>query len=142
TELMFGEAGGRGDGSKRPDMPGGWAGDERNVFTAEGRTETENEIFNYISAINKWRKDRVSIHDGKFKHFVPFDNVYVYFRYTAYETTMVVVNLQEQDVELDPVRFAEVLRNFTSGKVIIENRELDVTKPFTVKAKTTSVIEL
>lgn len=142
TELMFGEAGGRGDGSKRPDMPGGWDGDERSVFTPAGRTETENEIFNYVSAVNHWRKNRVSIHNGKFKHFIPFDNIYVYFRYTDDETTMVVVNLQDKDVELNPTMFKEVLGKFTTGKVIIENREIDVTKPFMIKAKTTSIVEL
>lgn len=142
TELMFGETGVGGDASKRPDMPGGWNGDSRSVFNAEGRTEVENEIFDYVKTLNNWRKGRKSIHEGKMKHFIPEENVYVYFRYTDSEATMVIANLNDKEVTIAPKRFNEILRHYSKGKVIIENREVDVTKPFSVKGKTTSLIEL
>lgn len=142
TELMFGETGVKGDASKRPDMPGGWKDDARTVFTAEGRTEAENEIFDYVKALNTWRKDRKSIHEGKTTQFIPENNVYVYFRYTDSEATMIVANLNDKEVSIAPKRFNEILRFYSKGKIIIENREVDVTQAFTVKGKTTSVIEL
>jgi len=142
TELLFGETGDKGDGSKRPDMPGGWKEDARSIFTAEGRTEFENETYNFVKSITTWRKTRTSIHEGKTKHFVPENNVYVYFRYTDSETTMIIVNLQEKDVEIQPNRYKEVLNKFKTGKLVFGNTTLDVTKTFTVKAKTTSILEL
>jgi len=142
TELLFGETGDKGDGSKRPDMPGGWKEDSRSIFTAEGRTPSENETYDFVKAITTWRKTRASIHEGKTKHFVPEDNVYVYFRYTDSETTMVIVNLQDKDVEINPTRYKEVLGKFKTGKLVPTNSSLDVSSAFTVKAKTTSIFEL
>jgi glycosidase len=123
-------------------MPGGWAGDERSIFTAAGRTELENEIFDYIKEITNWRKGRKSIHEGKTIQFVPDNNIYVYFRYTENEATMIIANVQETEVTIEPERFKEILGKYAKGTVILENRSVDVTKPFKVKGKTTSIIEL
>jgi len=48
NELMMGhEYRGGDDEHRRPNMPGGWPGDEGSVFTKEGRTDRENEIFEF-----------------------------------------------------------------------------------------------
>ncbi|MDA6865045.1 hypothetical protein OSL55_29000, partial [Escherichia coli] len=42
------------DGNVRKDFPGGWTGDKHNAFTAEGRTQAENQMFNWLSNLLHW----------------------------------------------------------------------------------------
>ena len=56
NELMMAhEYRGGDDEHRRPNMPGGWPGDVRSVFTKEGRTDKENEIFEFTKKLNHWR---------------------------------------------------------------------------------------
>jgi glycosidase len=79
TELLM-----DGDGGHHPDIrkdfPGGWPGDKVNAFTKEGRTSAQNEAFDFLRTLLNWRKDQEVIHHGKLKHFIPENNIYVYFR--------------------------------------------------------------
>lgn len=143
TELMLAhENRGGDDEGWRQTLPGTWPDDERSVFTEEGRTETENRIFEYVKAITQWRKDAVAIHEGRFLHFVPENNVYVYFRIHENETVMVVMNMNQEDVVLERSRFAEILDHFTSGKNILNSKVINVSENFSVGAKQTTIWEL
>src|SRR3569833_4745573 len=44
------------DGLVREDFPGGWSGDKDNKFVASGRSDKENEAFNYIRTLANYRK--------------------------------------------------------------------------------------
>ena len=93
----------------REDFPGGWPGDEMNKFSSDGRTDEENEIFNWISNLLKWRAESEAITSGRLMHFVPFEGVYAYFRYTDKQVVMVVINTNHtKDVKLDLSRFDEI----------------------------------
>ena len=93
----------------REDFPGGWAGDEVDKFTAEGRSSEENEIYNWINKLLSWRAESVAMTRGKFMHFVPEDGVYTYFRYTDEEVVMVSINTNNtKEIDLDLGRFAEI----------------------------------
>jgi glycosidase len=46
------------DGYVRQDFPGGWEGDAANKFTAAGRTEKENDVFNYIKTLANFKQAR------------------------------------------------------------------------------------
>ena len=142
TELMFRQGEVEGDGAKRMDMPGGWQGDERSVFTASGRTDDENEAFAYVSKITNWRKGSKAIHHGKFLHFVPENNVYVYFRYTEEETVMVVMNLNDEEVVISREKHIEMLRNYKKAFNVVTDEIIDISHDFTAPAETTSVFEL
>jgi glycosidase len=65
----------------RKDFPGGWPGDTRNAFTNEGRTEKENEAFNYVKTLATWRKNNPELMAGKMTQFIPENDTYVYFRF-------------------------------------------------------------
>ena len=67
-------------------MPGGWKADTKNAFTAAGRTPEQNDLFNYLQTILNWRKTKEVIHTGKLMHFIPENNMYVYFRYNDAES--------------------------------------------------------
>ena len=64
----------------RLDVPGGWPGDAVNQFEASRRTDIQNEAWNYMQKLLKWRKGNEVIAKGKMKHFVPQNGVYVYAR--------------------------------------------------------------
>jgi glycosidase len=72
-----------GDGDIRRDFPGGWNGDENNAFPKSGRNVSQEQFFDFTSKLFNWRKTKSVIHSGKMKHYIPENNVYVYFRYNA-----------------------------------------------------------
>jgi len=129
-----------GDGKMRIDFPGGWENDERNAFTAQGRTEKENEAFNFLKKLLNWRKNNPVIHTGKLKHYIPEQDTYVYFRSNAEKTVMVVVNQDESAKDLSLERFTESIKGFKSGKDVISGKTFDFTKGKISLAPNTSLI--
>ena len=80
-EQMFLSTNDSGDSAWRCEFPGGWEGDSINLFTAEGRSAEQNELFDYNRRLWQWRKSAEVIHRGRTLHFIPRDNAYGYFRY-------------------------------------------------------------
>ncbi len=143
TELMMGHENRGGDDEVwRQTMPGGFPKDSRSVFTKEGRTQKENEIHEYTKKLIHWRNSSPAIHEGKLVHFIPQDNVYVYFRVHKDQTVMVVMNNSEENRTLERVRFAEILDKFKSGQNVMNNRTIDLSDDFSVDAKSTVILEL
>lgn len=143
TELMMAhEYRGGDDEAWRQTMPGGWPGDDRSVFTDEGRTDKENEIIDYVTKLTQWRKGAAATHEGKLVHFIPENNTYVYFRVHDEQTVMVVLNANEEPVSLNRSRFAEILDDFKIGIDVISGKEIDVSKDFKVDGKTAGIWEL
>lgn len=143
TELAF-KAGPAswGDGAKRAEMPGGWAGDSRSVFTKEGRTAEENDMHQFVTKLTNWRKTSDAVKNGKLLHFVPENNVYVYFRYTERERVMVIMNMNENESTISREKHLEMLRGFTFGMDVISGKNVDLTNNFKVPGKTTMVLTL
>lgn len=143
TELMMGHENRGGDDEVwRQTMPGGFPDDDRSVFTKEGRTQKENEIHEFTKKLIQWRNSSPAIHEGKLVHFIPTDNVYVYFRTHEDQTVMVIMNNNEESKTLNRTRFAEVLDHFSTGKNVIDLSSVNVSKDIVVKGKTTTILEL
>jgi glycosidase len=143
TELMMGHENRGGDDEVwRQTMPGGFPNDSRSVFTKEGRTQKENEIHEYTKKLIHWRNSSPAIHEGKLVHFIPQDNVYVYFRVHKDQTVMVVMNNSEENRMLDRARFAEILDQFKSGENVLTSRTINLSNDFSVDAKSTVILEL
>lgn len=132
----------KGDGDIRRDFPGGWEGDENNAFTESGRTAGQNEYFDFTKKLLNWRKGKKVIHSGETLHFVPQDNVYVYFRYNDNETVMVVLNNSDKNQTINSERFKEGMKNFTKGKDILSEKEFDLKDNLEVKGKSSMILEL
>ena len=142
TEIgMQGEKG-RGDGDIRRDFPGGWSGDQNNAFTDSGRTETQRLYFNFTQKLLQWRKNKAVIHFGKMLHYVPENDVYVYFRYDETERVMVVVNNNLESQTLHTSRFEEGLNQLKRGFEIITEQEFLLEKELTIPGQTVYIIEL
>ncbi|PTR01482.1 glycosidase [Mucilaginibacter yixingensis] len=130
------------DGKVRLDFPGGWPGDKADKFTAQGRTEKENEAFNYIRTLANYRKTSTALQTGKLMQFIPQNGVYAYFRYDAQQTIMVIYNSTDKETTANTSRYSERTTGFNSATNIITGRQLSNFTQLTIPAKTTLVFEL
>ncbi|MFC4213428.1 glycoside hydrolase family 13 protein [Pedobacter lithocola] len=131
------------DGLIRSDFPGGWDGDKKDKFIADGRTNKENEAFTFVKTLANYRKNSPALQTGKLMQFVPQDDLYVYFRYnnSAKGSVMVIVNNTDKDKNLNTERFSERTSGITTAKNVISGENLSF-KEIKVPAKTTLVLEL
>ncbi len=132
----------KGDGDIRRDFPGGWAGDSINAFNPQTRTSFQNSYYDFTAKLLNWRKNKDVIHSGKLIHYVPGNDIYVYFRYNDKETVMVVLNNNESAQTLKTDRFSEAMGNYTSGKEVISGKTYTDLKSLEVPAKSALILEL
>jgi neopullulanase len=130
------------DGYVRKDFPGGWPGDPADKFTAAGRTEKENNLFNYIKTLANFRKSSSAIKTGKMMQYVPEDGVYVYFRYNRQQTIMCIMNQGSDEKEIDLGRFEERTKGFSTGKNIVTGAVMTITGKTKVPGMSMQVLEL
>jgi glycosidase len=129
------------DGNVRRDFQGGWAGDTENKFTAAGRNEKENAVFNYIKALANFRKSSTAITNGRMMQYLPVDGLYTYFRYDAKQTIMIVMNTGDKEMLVDPSRYKERVSGFSKMKEITKG-SLTAIAPFSLNGKQAIVYEL
>jgi glycosidase len=130
------------DGWVRLDFPGGWPGDKLNKFTAEGRTDEENEVFNLIRTLANYRKNSSALTMGKFIHYLPTAGVYVYFRYDDKQTIMCVMNTADKEMEVAFENYAERTAGFFKATDVITGQVFQTSKPISIKPMTLMVLEL
>ena len=133
---------GKGDAAIRKDFPGGWSGDENNAFIKSGRTLEQEEFFNFTSKLFQWRKTNEAVHFGKMTHYIPENNVYVYFRYTDINTVMVVMNNGANNQTIKTNRFQESIKNYSTGTDILSGKVLDLNSEITLEGKSVLILEL
>jgi len=131
-----------GDGDIRRDFPGGWPADPQNAFTREGRTPKQNQYFDFSKKIIRWRKTNAAVHFGKTLHYVPREDVYVYFRYTDTERVMVVVNNSLKKQHLPLSRYSEGIAGNTKALEVISGTSFRLSEVLEVPAETTLILEL
>lgn len=133
---------GKGDADIRQDFPGGWKGDTNNAFSASGRTAEQAKYFDFSKKVLNWRKSKEVIHTGKLTHYIPENNVYVYFRHNDKETVMVVINNAPDSQKLNLTRFQENIKSFTSGNDILSGKTIDLKTELAIDGKTSMILEL
>lgn len=133
---------GKGDADIRRDFPGGWNGDANNAFTKQGRTAEQQKFFEFSSKLFTWRKSKEVIHSGKTTHYVPDNNVYVYFRYNEKETVMVLINNNSEKQTLKTNRFKESIQNLKSGKEVLSGTTFDLNNAIEIEGKSALILEL
>ena len=131
-----------GDADIRKDFPGGWDGDTNNAFIKSGRTIEQQKFFDFTSKLFTWRKTKSVIHSGKTKHYIPENNVYVYFRYNDSESVMVVINDNNNKQKVNIKHLKESILNYQSGKDIISEKTIDLKSDFEIEGKSVLILEL
>lgn len=147
TELLM--AGDRklGDGNVRRDMPGGWKGDTVNAFTREGRTDLQNEAYDFLSTLLQWRKGSEAMAKGDMKHYHPSNGVYLYNRKAGNSEALIILNGQDNSLITDMSRYAEVLtpgreyRDVLTGRIIVPLAKNPADREYTFAPREVLVLE-
>ena len=125
TELLMAGDRKEGDGAIRLNVPGGFPGDTVDNFSRSGRTELQNEAYDWIAAINRWRKTSKAV-TGGMKHFMPTNSLYLYQRISPEgdDEAIVVMNGRDNELTVDMERYGEVVakgrkyRDVITGDII------------------------
>lgn len=130
------------DGNVRLDFKGGWAADTENKFTAAGRTEKEQSIFEFIRTLARFRKTSSALTSGNMTQYIPYDGVYTYFRYDKKQTMMVMMNTGTDARPVDLSRFEERIRGFTTARDIADGTDMVLIGSPSIPGRTIRVYEL
>jgi len=142
TELLMDKFKNPSDAEVRKDVPGGWKGDSTNNFVASGRSPEQNEIFDYIKKLANYRKQSTALQTGKMMQYVPYDGQYVYFRYDAKSTVMIISSSNDTTTKLSLNRFDERLKGFSSMKNVLTDETYSTSGEIQIGTKGTMVLEL
>jgi glycosidase len=135
----------QGDPGKRKDFPGGWQGDEVNMFTRDNLSNDQKDVLDYVTALFSWRKNNKTVQEGKLTHYIPEDGIYVYFRTLEKEKQSVMVIMNNNDKyekTLATSRFEENLKGFKRGKDVLSGNQITDLSKIEVPAKSVKIIEL
>ena len=131
----------KSDPELRMDFPGGWAGDEKDLFSEEDRTGIEAELHDYVKNLFQWRKGKDVIHNGRTMHFMTRDNTYAFFRYNDAEKVFVYVNNNPAGVTVPWSHYAEIASDLGEGRNVLTGEKVTVTDSTVVPACSTLVVE-
>ena len=132
-----------GDPGKRKDFPGGWQGDEVNMFTRENLSSDQKDMLDYITTLFNWRKGNKTVQEGKLTHYIPEEGIYVYFRTLDKASVMVIMNNNEKYVKTVATdRFQENLKGYKTGKDVLTGSQIKDLSKIEVAAKSVKIIEL
>ena len=141
TEILMNGTKEKTDGNVRKDFPGGFPGDERNAFTAEGRTQAENTMFNWTSRLLHWRQGNEVITKGSQTQFIPYKGVYVIARQYKGKTVMTILNGKREEATVAVKRYAEIIGNTKTAKDITNGCNVAIGEDFKLRPRQTMVLE-
>ncbi len=141
TEVLMNGTKSVTDGNVRKDFPGGWAGDKHNAFIAEGRTQAENWMFDWLSRLLHWRQGNKVITQGKQTQFCPYKGVYVVARQYHGKTVMTIINGKKEANELEVSRYAEIIGSHEKATDVTDGRTVLVNKNVRLRPRQTMILE-
>ena len=93
---------GEDEPTTRGDFPGGFPGDKRDAFTPAGRTRDEQEVFEEIQRLTKWRREYEPLRTGKLINLYVSEQQYAYMRVAPGKGSFVIVfNNDNKPVDLE-----------------------------------------
>ncbi len=128
-ELYYGDEiamPGGNDPDNRRDFPGGWHEDEKNGFTAQGRTPEQQEVFAYVQKLLRLRRDHEALRNGQLWHLFSNDTTYVFLRDTEEEQLVIAFHNGTQPRELTvPLRDTPA-QDAAGATVLLGNAQADI----------------
>lgn len=140
TEILMTGDKEKGDGDLRKDFPGGWPGDGRNCFEANGRTPLENEAFEFTRRLLNWRKGNSVIGKGTLKHYSICQGVYVYQREFNGKSVVVMMNGTDSPKELDLTPYKEILPA-DNAREVLTGKQVNLEGKLTLEGRENLVLE-
>ncbi len=142
TEILMDGDKSKSDGNVRMDFPGGWPHDAKDAFTPQGRTQEQNDAFNFLSHLMHWRQGNKAVQFGSLTHYIVENGVYVYFRKYKGQSVMVLLNNNNKETKVDLSRFADDLQGFSKGKSVLDGKAISQVKNMTLPGKSPVIVEL
>lgn len=142
TELLMNGTKKISDGNIRLDVPGGFPGDEHNEFTAAGRSELQNEAYDFIAKLAKWRKGNKVISQGKLLHFMPENGLYVYQRsLDGNKRVIVMMNGTDKQLDVDMKPYKEILEPGNALRDVITGETITIIPTMTFEPRALYILE-
>jgi len=118
TELLFTNEKGGDHGQIRQEFSGGWNDHIQDAVSQKGLTKQQKEAQQLLINLAALRKRNKCISTSKLLHYIPKNNVYVYFRFSQEkdEVVMVVINRSGKKQKLDLSNYNEVIKDCKSLK--------------------------
>ena len=126
----------------RLDLPGGWQGDAKSVFTEKGLATEEKNMLDYVRLLGNFRKKSSAIKTGKMMQYLPVDGLYIYFRYDNNQTVMCIMNTAKETKKINFSDYKERTIGFANATSITDNKTYNTTDMLSVEAGSMWVLEL
>lgn len=142
TEILMNNPGTEDHGVIRSDFPGGWEGDAVNAFTGEGLTTQQKEAQVFIRVLANLRRQSCALNMGEMLHYIPQDEVYVYFKSFGDEHKMIVLNRNDEEVELSLERFQQGLEGFIRADNVLTSETIELGSTMTLAPMGSYILDL
>jgi glycosidase len=126
TEILMSNGESSDHGIIRSDFPGGWSGDNVNAFTGNGLSSQQLEGLEWFKKLAHLRKNSLALNSGELLHYIPLNEVYVYFRSFEQERIMVVANRNGSGKSIALDRFSEGLQESKSAENLITGERIQL----------------
>ena len=128
---------GGGDPDNRRSLPGAFAGDPRDAFTAQGRTPEEQDVFDHLRRVIHVRHELQPLRRGALQHLYVADQQYAFARTDEAGSVLVAMNNDTKPaaftVSVNGTRLPSNVRLNDRlgvlGGVAVRNGEVAVTLP-------------
>ena len=124
------------------DFPGGWSTDLKNKFKLEDRSTRENEAFNFIKTLSRYRQAQKAISEGKTIQFTGSNGIYTYFRYNDNAVVMCIYSQNKEKTEVNMNIFAEITKGYSKMKNIISGEIIPISNALMLEAESSNIFEL
>ncbi len=144
----------KSDGELRMDFPGGWEGDDVDLFSEEGRAAAAvsvggkkipagllAELHDYARTLFQWRKDKDVIHNGRTMHFLGRDNTYAFFRYNDTDKVFVFVNNSLEPKNIPWSHYAEIASGLGAGLNVVTGETVEISDSTVVEPSGVLAVE-
>lgn len=142
TEILMNNLGTEDHGVIRSDFPGGWEGDAVNAFTGEGLTTQQKEAQEFIRVLANLRRQSCALNMGEMLHYIPQDEVYVYFKSFGDEHKMIVLNRNDEEAELSLERFQQGLEGFIRADNVLTSETIELGSTMTLAPMGSYIFDL
>lgn len=107
-------------GEIRLDMPGGWLGDTKNVFTSQGLTQAEKEALIFFRQVFQYRQKNPDMTTGKLKHLAPREGWYAFVREGDRKTWLTILYQGTQEKKISWAQLSDLTGTRKLGDIRVQ----------------------
>jgi len=111
----------------RADFPGGFPNSKSDAFVRDGRSNEQNELFDFCQQIFKLRKQHPALSIGKMIHYAPTwnDDTYKILKIHDDEKILIIANGTESETAVELSELENHMRSVNVLQDIVNGKETD-----------------